>query len=194
MSSGQLERELAQWEKWEAHLLENQLSFPMLAYFRSQHPNQSWLTALVAITDCSSLVSLTAKDDLKRQADLTFAMACHILADTAVEFGLGAQVKKAAGHSRLSDDQYGKLRARLSRQANSPGLRGLDKRQFDRFLNMYQPHAIALSNYFSMSLPKWIADDATRENWRVPISERDETPFAVSDPFSESEEESRRAG
>jgi hypothetical protein len=68
--------------------LENQLSFPMLAYFRSHHANQAWLTALVAITDVAAIVSVVAMGDLRRQAELTFAMGCHILADITVEFGL----------------------------------------------------------------------------------------------------------
>ena len=45
---------LHEWERWCAELLESHLSFPMLAYFRSQHDNQSWLTALTAILDSSS--------------------------------------------------------------------------------------------------------------------------------------------
>jgi hypothetical protein len=50
-----LERDLETWEAWAAQVLENHLSFPMLAYFRSQHPNQSWLTAMVAITDFAAM-------------------------------------------------------------------------------------------------------------------------------------------
>ena len=40
---------LNQWERWSAELLEGHLSYPVLAYFRSQHRNQSWLAALTAI-------------------------------------------------------------------------------------------------------------------------------------------------
>src|SRR5205085_4714230 len=57
------ERQLAQWEEWTAELLENHLAFPMLAYFRSQHSNQSWLTALVAIVDCAAIASLCSTND-----------------------------------------------------------------------------------------------------------------------------------
>jgi len=38
-----LEQQLAQWEEWCADVLQSQLSYPTLAYFRSQHSNQSWL-------------------------------------------------------------------------------------------------------------------------------------------------------
>jgi len=39
----QIEEFLAEWELWAAELLESQLSFPVLSYYRSQHDNQSWL-------------------------------------------------------------------------------------------------------------------------------------------------------
>ena len=42
---------LHDWEIWLADLLENHLSYPALAYFRSQHENQSWVAALAVILD-----------------------------------------------------------------------------------------------------------------------------------------------
>ncbi len=47
---------LYDWERWSAEFLEGHLSYPVLAYFRSQHDNQSWLAALTAILDTSALV------------------------------------------------------------------------------------------------------------------------------------------
>ena len=41
----ELEQLLYDWERWSAELLESHLSYPVLAYFRSQHTNQSWLAA-----------------------------------------------------------------------------------------------------------------------------------------------------
>jgi len=51
----------------------------------------------------------------------------------------------------------------------------------------YEPHAIALGNYFLMSLPDWIGDEASRSNWKVALSDPDDAPFAVSDPFAHGE-------
>jgi hypothetical protein len=50
----------------------------------------------------------------------------------------------------------------------------------------YEPQARALSNYFLMSLPGAIPDRAVRKDWRVSVLDRDEAPFAVSDPFQDS--------
>jgi len=52
----QLRQLLHEWEFWSAELLESHLSYPVLAYFRSQHDNQSWLAALTTILDTAALV------------------------------------------------------------------------------------------------------------------------------------------
>ena len=52
----ELEQLLYDWERWSAELLESHLSYPVLAYFRSQHTNQSWLAAVTVILDTCTLV------------------------------------------------------------------------------------------------------------------------------------------
>ena len=67
---------LAEWERWSAELLESHLSFPVLSFYRSQHDNQSWLAALTAMLDaCALLLTGVECDDLRYQAQLTFAAA-----------------------------------------------------------------------------------------------------------------------
>jgi hypothetical protein len=180
-----LEHQLELWEQWAAQLLENQLSFPMLAYFRSQHSNQSWLTALVAMTDCAAVVNLCSKDDLQRQAGLTLAMGRHVLTDIAVIFGLEQESARGAREERLEKSDFLKLQNIVASRPEilNAGLlspAGLRSRR-----KLYEGQAIALSNYLLMSLPAWIADQASLDNWRVGIADRDEVPFAVSDPFAE---------
>jgi len=47
------------WEAWIAQVLETHSTFPMLRLFRSQHPGQSWITALGLIADAAMHVELT---------------------------------------------------------------------------------------------------------------------------------------
>jgi hypothetical protein len=49
-----LEQRLADWEEWALDLLQTHLSYPMLAYYRSLHANQSWLAALTVVADVSA--------------------------------------------------------------------------------------------------------------------------------------------
>src|SRR5713101_1933992 len=58
-----LDRFLNKWERWTAELMESHLSYPVLAYFRSQHANQSWLGALTTILDACALFMAGAGDD-----------------------------------------------------------------------------------------------------------------------------------
>src|ERR1700689_2961029 len=68
---------LRDWERWSAELLESQISYPVLSFFRSQHSNQSWLGALQTMLDVTSLVIVGIERIHSGQARLTFAMARH---------------------------------------------------------------------------------------------------------------------
>src|SRR5215472_57369 len=72
---------LKDWEFWAADLMESHLSYPVLAFFRSQHDNQSWIAALTAILDSCTLVKVSVEDSCQRQAELTFAIARHAAVD-----------------------------------------------------------------------------------------------------------------
>src|SRR2546426_1100744 len=72
-----LQQLLHEWERWSAELLETHLSYPLLAYFRSQHSNQSWLAALTAGVGAGALVMVAAEGACAPPARLTFAMARH---------------------------------------------------------------------------------------------------------------------
>ena len=47
-----LDEVLREWERWAGELLESQISYPVLTFFRSQHSNQSWLGALDGHARC----------------------------------------------------------------------------------------------------------------------------------------------
>jgi Ion channel len=66
---------LREWEIWGSELLESHLSYPMLAYYRSQHEDQSWLAALAAIMDCCALILVGLENGPPLQARMTFTMA-----------------------------------------------------------------------------------------------------------------------
>ncbi|MCU1232372.1 MAG: channel, pore region [Candidatus Solibacter sp.] len=186
VAADNFEDELAKWEEWFAQLLENQLSFPMLGYFRSQHSNQAWLTALVAVVDCAAVVSLCAKNDLQRQADLTFAMGRHALADIAVVFGLE---KASHGHDgdadRLTESDFAALQQVLREHPALFDASLCTPSRLKERRKQYEPQAAALSDHFLMALPSWRANEDSLVNWKASMENRSEVPYAVSDPFSE---------
>ena len=78
-----LDEVLRDWERWAGELLESQISYPVLTFFRSQHSNQSWVGALTTMLDVTSLVLTGIEGVHPGQAKLTFAMARHAAVDLA---------------------------------------------------------------------------------------------------------------
>ncbi|HEX3334579.1 MAG TPA: hypothetical protein VHS57_09570 [Acidimicrobiales bacterium] len=68
-----LYRSLAEWQMWTADVLESHVSYPMLALFRSQHPGQSWATALGVVTDAATLTSACIEGARDREPYFLYA-------------------------------------------------------------------------------------------------------------------------
>lgn len=153
---------LNEWERWSAELLESHLSYPLLCYFRSQHNNQSWLSALTAILDTSALLIAGVRGPEARQAQLTFAMARHAMVDLSQIFSC-----KPSGNvpDRLPPERYQRLFDLLC-QSGIPVCR--DSLSSDRLRELrvlYEGYAEALSRYLAMPLPEWIANKPRKDNW-----------------------------
>ena len=154
---------LREWERWSAEVLESHLSYPVLSYYRSQHDNQSWLTALTTILDASALVIVSVQDACARQAKLTFAMARHTVVDLAQVLG---RAPIDAAPDRLSASELSRLRAGLAAAGVvvAANLGADDK--LSEMRRMYEPFVTVLSEYLLMPLPAWRVGVASRENWR----------------------------
>src|SRR2546426_6905674 len=77
---------LRDWEPWCADILESHLSYPALAYYRSQHDQQSWLEALTVILDTCALILAGTESIPDGPARFAFAMARHTVVDLAQVF------------------------------------------------------------------------------------------------------------
>ena len=168
---------LVEWERWSAELLESRISYPLLCYFRSQHNNQSWISALTAVLDASALLISSVEGNEARQAQLTFAMARHALVDLAQIFSL-APVHDAP--DRLPVERYEQLEAMLRKNGVKVCL---DGHSFERLRDMrmlYEGYAEALSDYLRMPLPPWIADQPHKDNWLAVAKLRAKTEAANS--------------
>jgi hypothetical protein len=155
---------LQEWEIWSADLLGIQISFPVLAYFRSQHDNESWVGALTTVLDVCSLVIAGMENAPKRAARLTFAMARHAVVDLAMIFHLHPH---RPHEERLSPEDAKRLRAAL-RDAGKPLREGADvDERLDRLRGMYEPWVNALSEHLLMPLPPWVPPIGARDNWQT---------------------------
>jgi len=155
---------LRDWERWSAELLESQISYPVLSFFRSQHSNQSWVGALTAILDMTSLVLTGIEGVNPGQAKLTFAMARHAAVDLA-------QVVNARydpdAPDRLPEAEFDSLRDALA----GAGLRlraddaGRDK--LKKLRSMYEPYLHSTARNLMLTLPPWKHPEKTRDDWQA---------------------------
>ncbi len=159
---------LRDWEHWSAELLESHLSYPVLAYFRSQHDNQSWLGALTTILDASALVIAGLKGRSASQARLTFAMARHTVVDLAQVFNTQPDEKTL---DRLSPIELEKLHNMLRNAGLEPN--DAEGQRLAHLRGMYEPYVHALSRYLQMSLPPFIGPTVQKDNWQTTAWETD---------------------
>jgi len=161
---------LVEWERWAAELLESHVSYPILCYYRSQHDNQSWLSALTAVLDTCALLISVVPGAASRQAQLTFAMGRHALVDLGHVFHLErreAEWKARGGVERLPPPSFNLLCGfmaeaglRLCGDPDSPA-------RLHALRALYESHAAALAGYLGMQLPAWVPEPRAKDQWKT---------------------------
>jgi hypothetical protein len=165
----ELDRLLYDWERWSAELLESHLSYPVLAYFRSQHTHQSWLAALTAILDTCALVMAGVTRGPTRQAQLTFAMARHAVVDLAQVF---VRAPQAMVPDRLPAASVTALWSMLADAGVTLQEGVAAEQQLRELRQMYEPYVQALSAYLLMPLPPWFRVTVMPDRWQTSTWEK----------------------
>ncbi len=145
------------WNRWAASVLDSHLAYPILAYFRSSHDHDSWISSLGAIMDAANLVLTTIEDGPSGAAKKAHWVGGHCIDDLADYFGLRrsdgpgielAEFREARG--RLEQAGY-----RLRPEADS----------WDRFQRLRSQHAAsvnALAEYWLSPAAEWIGSSDSR--------------------------------
>lgn len=157
-----LEILLVDWERWSAEVLESHLSYTVLAFFRSQHGNQSWLSTLAVVLDTSAIASLGTERHCRRQAELTFAMARHAVVDLA-------QVFSAREPERIPERLAASEVPTLFEAAKAAGLK-VDEttdRRLESLRALYEPYLTAISQHLLLPLPRWLRFTGKPDNWET---------------------------
>lgn len=160
---GVLEQFFATWERWAAELLESHISYPVLAAFRSQHSNESWVASLTTILDTSALVLAGLEGVRPRQAWMTFAMARHVGVDLC-------QVLDSPPHppasDRLPPQDLRRVRASLSEAGvvlpDTPEV----EQKLGELRRSYEPYMAALAERLLLTLPPWLPSPGAKDNWQ----------------------------
>jgi hypothetical protein len=175
---------LNEWERWSAELLESTISFPVLAYYRSQHDNQSWLGALTAILDTCAVAMSSEKGANTYQARVTFAMARHAVVDIC----LILMAPPITG----TDDRLGNGTCELLMEAL--GKAGVDikpetgMQKLKKLRDLYEPFLNGLAKRLVVTLPPIAHPGTMSDNWQSSAWTRRAAPLdrlgqRVSDHF-----------
>ena len=155
---------LHDWEVWCADILESHLSYPILAYYRSQHEQQSWVGALTVVLDTCALI-LTGIEGIpdKAAARFAFAMARHSVVDLVQVLHTSPKTEV----NRLTSTDFAHLQAHLAASGISlkPGV-GTEQK-LARFRETYEPFVSALANLLLVSLPPWIPPADSLDDWQT---------------------------
>jgi hypothetical protein len=160
----ELERFLSLWERWSSELLESHLSYPVLAYFRSQHDNESWLAALTAILDSTSLIMVYMSGPCRNQAELTFAMARHAVADLSIVFDTPP---REPDQDRLPAADLDRLMTELTGLGFDLSTDAKLNDKLEDLRHMYEPYLYALGSHLCLDVPPWIPAAGQVDNWRT---------------------------
>ena len=151
------------WESWSAQLLESHLSYPVVCYFRSQHENQSWVSALTAVLDTCALIMVGLEGVADWSAYMTFAMARHTAVDLTQVF---RRRPVECAYERLPPADFARLRAILN-EAGIPLREGPEADlKLQNLRELYEPYVAALSEYLLMDLPSWLPPEHVQDNWQ----------------------------
>jgi hypothetical protein len=153
---------LHEWELWAADLMESHLSYPALAYFRSQHENQSWLAALTTVLDACALIIASGEEELLGQAKLTFAICRHFAVDLSQVF---YAPPRSPSPDRLPPEAQETLHRRIAKSGLFPSDTERFQAKLDHLRSMYEPYVYALAETLMLQMPDWLPPEQVTEDW-----------------------------
>jgi hypothetical protein len=143
------------WELWTAEVLDSHLAYPLLAFFRSTHDNESWISALGAVLDAATLAIATAAPS-SGSARLMYDLGCHAVEDISNYFGLTHEHETG-----VERDEFEAALVTLAEAGYALAPAGV---AWDRFCDLrgrYAGPLNALAQTFVTPPALWVGDRAT---------------------------------
>jgi hypothetical protein len=154
---------LHEWEGWCADILESHLSYPILAFYRSQHEQQSWVEALTVILDTCALVLTSMEDAPLAAARFTFAAARHAVVDLSQVLN----TSPTTGVNRLSSAEWTQVRERLAATGIRVQESTTSEQKLAELRATYEPFVSAMAERIQVSLPPWIPPADALDDWQT---------------------------
>ena len=157
-SDGELEEVFEAWERWAAEVLESHLAYPILLFFRSTHDHESWVSAIGAILDATTLLLTAIEGGPRGQARATRALGSHLVEDIGRSFRFMDRRASDRGPG-IERVEFDDARARLG--AAGYALVGDAEAAWAAFARSraeYADSLNALARYLEVPPAQWIGD------------------------------------
>jgi hypothetical protein len=151
------------WEEWCSEVLESHLSHPAIAYFRSQHQRQSWVSALTMVLDLAALVKVGIEGLPTWRAHVTFGIARH----TAVDLTQVLAKPLVPADDRLPPHELAAVRCALEHVGLRPKRSSEADRELAELRRSYEPYIAGLSDRLMMPIPRWRRLAEPHDNWQT---------------------------
>lgn len=149
-----LPRVMIEAQRWAAQVMESHLAYPVLAYFRSSHDDQSWIGTLGTLLDAATLL-MTTMDGMKDgQARIMYNVGRHATHDLTEYFRISG-ADESAGIER---SEFESACDRLV--AAGYALRDRDEawKHFAQLRAAYATHLSDLARFFQIPPIAWVGD------------------------------------
>jgi Ion channel len=148
-----LENVMKEAQMWVATLMETHLAYPVLAFFRSSHNDESWIGALGTLLDASVLM-MTTIEGRAGQARILYNIGRHATADLCRYFSL-------AGSSRtpgVEREEFDRACDRILAAGFTLKNRDEAWKHFSDLRGAYAGELNALSRLFIIPPLQWVGD------------------------------------
>lgn len=141
-------------QRWSAQLMESHLAYPVLAFFRSSHDDQSWVGTLGTLLDAATLLMTTVEGAKDGQARIFYNVGRHATRDLSHYFRFG-DADQTVGIERAEFDQ---ACDRLVAAGYTVGDRNEAWLRFGELRSAYASNLNELARFFMIPPIAWIGD------------------------------------
>jgi len=135
----------------------------VLIFYRSQHPDQSWLGAITTVLDTCALILAGIEGVPIKPIKFTFAIARH----TAVDLALILDTPPVKDGNRLPHEDFVRLRAQLAEVGLMLKDGEATEKRLAQLRGMYEPFVEGLARRLLLNLPRWMKQPDQVDDWQT---------------------------
>lgn len=141
-------------QRWAAQVMESHLAYPVLAFFRSSHDDQSWIGTLGTLLDAATLLMTTVADAQDGQARIFYNVGRHATVDLSRYF----RVDDTSESVGIERSEFENACDRLETAGYTLSERDEAWSRFSNLRSTYASHLNVLAAFFAIPPLQWIGD------------------------------------